>query len=35
LHLQAHIISELGFNLNYCTFSSILLMKIVLCSNFP
>ena len=33
-HLETLIIYKLGFNQNYYTFTSILLIKIVLCSNF-
>ena len=35
LHLQILIICKLGFNQNYFTFTLILLMKIVLCNDFP
>ena len=34
-HLQTLIIYKLGFNQNYCIFTSILLIKIVRCSKFP
>ena len=35
LHMQTLVIYKLGFNQNYYTFTSILLIKIVLCSKFP
>ena len=34
-HVKTVIIYKLGFNENYYTFTSILLAKIVMCSNFP
>ena len=34
-HMQTLIIYKLGFKQNYYTFTLILLIKIVLCSEFP
>ena len=34
-HMQTLLIYKLGFNQNYCTFTSILLIEIVLWSKFP
>ena len=33
-HLQTLIVCKLGFNQNFCTFTLIVLMKIVMCSEF-
>ena len=34
-HMQVLVIYKLGFNRNYYTFASILLIRIVLCGKFP
>jgi len=34
-HVETLMVYKLGFNQNYFTFSLILLIKLVLCGNFP